>query len=88
MRKAEGDYGGAMPDNNVAETAWSPPGLPCLSMWSHVDDVTAHTHMCCAGEQRDPNMQKPAQSGRQVETSCLLRFADFIYIFCVLMMRL
>lgn len=25
------DYGGVMPDNNVAETARSPPNLACLS---------------------------------------------------------
>lgn len=34
-----------MPDNNVAETARSPSSLPCLSVWSHGDDVSG-VHVC------------------------------------------
>lgn len=39
------DYGGVMPDNNVAETARSPQNLAWLSVRSHQNDVT-RGHMC------------------------------------------
>lgn len=56
-----------MPDNNVAETAWSPPSLSCLSMWSHRDDVTAR-------------QQTDLQGNRQTyknPSSCVLPFTYF-----------
>lgn len=46
-----------MPDNNVAETAWSPPSRSCLSMWSHRDDVTARVDVLQRRSKTDPSSQ-------------------------------
>lgn len=55
---AETDYGGVMPDNNVVETAWSPPSLARLSVRSHRDDVTPCMHMCCKYADKKNNKNK------------------------------
>lgn len=67
-----------MPDNNVAETARSPPGLLCPSVWSHRDDVTAFLHMCCAGL-KGKNLQTHANQTQVVPcfAPCTHVFSNF-----------
>lgn len=57
---------------NVAETAWSPLGLSCLSVWSHRDDVTFCMHMCCVVQGcKDTDILKSIEAERRVEAVVL-----------------